>query len=65
MNIFLPQERDGLIEENQQINITLKDMNIDKDNLLHLYEKVEKEKKRLAERNARSTVSGLKVVSFS
>ena len=33
-------------------------MNIDKDNLMHLYEKCENEKRRLSEKNARLTVSG-------
>jgi len=33
-------------------------MNIDKDNLLELYDRCENEKRRLADRNARLTVSG-------
>ena len=47
-----------MLEENERLLGVVKNGNIEKENLMEIYERCEKEKRRLSEKNAKLTVSG-------
>ena len=58
MHVFLPKERDGLLKENENLHLAIKDTKQDPQHMLELLERSDKERKRLAEKNAKLTVTG-------
>ena len=61
-NYNLKKERDGLIEETERLNFQLVTAMEDKRNLAELYERLDKEKRKLQEKNARLTVAERELV---
>ena len=57
-HVFLPKERDGLLQENENLQLAIKDTKQDTQHMLELLERSDKERKRLAEKNAKLTVTG-------
>lgn len=57
-NYSLKKERDELIEETGQLSSGIKAAQDDKQNIAALFERAEKEKRRLSEKNAKLTISG-------
>jgi len=54
---MIKKERDGLIEENQHYLSQVTSSEQDRQNILELLQRIEKEKKRLMERNSKLTIS--------